>query len=101
MWCFVTCTACYSSCTFNLQCDGHDIKWSYIKDLYMLNAGKSIETPGLCIVPKLKLEHIKFTSFLKMRVDLAAQLRYLFVQNNNYIYHHLLLDVEQYCSKGY
>ena len=42
----------------------------------MLNAGKSIETPGLCIVPKLKLEHIKLTSFSKMRVDLAAQVRY-------------------------
>ena len=51
---------------------------SYIKDLYMLNSGKNTETPGMCVIPKLKLEHIKLTSFSKMRVDLAAQVRYLF-----------------------
>ena len=28
---------------------------------------------GLCLLPKLKLEHIKLTSFSRMRVDLAAQ----------------------------
>ena len=28
---------------------------------------------GVTIVPKLKREHIKLTSFSKMRVDLAAQ----------------------------
>lgn len=28
---------------------------------------------GLCLLPKLKFEHIKLTSFSKMRVDLAAQ----------------------------
>lgn len=28
---------------------------------------------GLCIVPKLKYEHIYLNSFSKMRVDLAAQ----------------------------
>uniref|UniRef100_A0A1X7VJ84 Transposable element P transposase-like GTP-binding insertion domain-containing protein n=1 Tax=Amphimedon queenslandica TaxID=400682 RepID=A0A1X7VJ84_AMPQE len=29
--------------------------------------------PGLALIPKLKYEHIVLTSFLKMRVDLAAQ----------------------------
>ena len=30
---------------------------------------------GLALVPKLKYEHIKLTSFSKMRVDLAAQVK--------------------------
>jgi len=28
---------------------------------------------GIRMIPKVKLEHIKLTSFSKMRVDLAAQ----------------------------
>ena len=28
---------------------------------------------GISILPKLKLEHLKLTSFSRMRVDLAAQ----------------------------
>lgn len=28
---------------------------------------------GLCLVPKIKYEHIYLNSFSKMRVDLAAQ----------------------------
>ena len=30
---------------------------------------------GISLIPKLKLEHVKLTSFSKMRVDLAAQVR--------------------------
>ena len=71
---------------------------SYIKDLYMLNS-KNTETPGMCVIPKLKLEHIKLTSFSKMRVDLAAQVRYTCLVAT-YVYH-LLQSVEQYCSEGY
>ena len=37
------------------------------------NVGASTETPGLSMVPKLKYEHIRLTSFSKMRVDLAAE----------------------------
>ena len=38
------------------------------------DAGKAT---GLAMVPKLKYEHIKLTSFSKMRVDLAAQVHTL------------------------
>lgn len=41
--------------------------------LYKRNAGATTETPGLCLVPKIKYEHVYLTSFSKMRVDLAAQ----------------------------
>ena len=34
---------------------------------------------GVRMVPKLKLEHISLTSFSKMRVDLAAQVKLLLV----------------------
>lgn len=38
--------------------------------LYLKSSGS-----GLSIVPKLKYEHVYLTSFSKMRVDLAAQVR--------------------------
>lgn len=42
-------------------------------DLYRRNAGAITATPGLCLVPKIKYEHVNLTNFSKMRVDLAAQ----------------------------
>jgi len=42
-------------------------------DLYQRNAGAITSTPGLCLVPKIKYEHINLTHFSKMIVDLAAQ----------------------------
>ena len=42
-------------------------------ELYKRNAGAQTTTPGLCLVSKLTYEHIKLTSFSKMRVDLAVQ----------------------------
>ena len=30
---------------------------------------------GVRLIPKIKMEHIKLTSFSKMRVDLAAQVQ--------------------------
>ena len=53
-----------------LQCNGREIKWQ------QRNAGRKTETPGLSIAHKLKYEHIKLTNFSKMRVDLAAQVRF-------------------------
>lgn len=41
--------------------------------IYEANTGAITSTPGLSLVPKLKLEHIRLTNFSKMRVDLAAQ----------------------------
>ena len=52
------------------QNNGHDISWKHLEDLYQDDMGKG---SGVTIVPKLKREHIKLTSFSKMRVDLAAQ----------------------------
>ena len=55
------------------QCNGSNIDWKHVVDLYHRNAGRITETPGLSIVPKLKYEHIHLNNFSKMRVDLAAQ----------------------------
>lgn len=44
--------------------------WKYLEDLYERDVGKG---SGLAMVPKLKLEHIRLTSFSKMCVDLAVQ----------------------------
>ena len=56
-----------------MQCEGKVISWSYIVDLYLRNSGT-----GLSLIPKLKYEHVYLTSFSKMRVDLAAQVRTIF-----------------------
>ena len=60
----------------HIQCNRRDIKWQHIVDLYERNTGRITQTPGLSIAHKLKYEHIKLTSFSKMRVDLAAQVRF-------------------------
>ena len=65
-----------SSSQFHTQCNGKEISWSHLVDLYMCDRGNK-ETPGLVLVPKLKYEHVYLTSFSKMRVDLAAQVCYL------------------------
>ena len=55
------------------------ISWDHIEDLYKLDSGACEgATAGLCLVPKLTYEHIHLTSFSKMRVDLAAQVSYIF-----------------------
>ena len=54
-----------------MQKEGSYIQWKHLVALYNRDRGKAT---GLCIVPKLKFEHVmKLTSFAKMRVDLAAQ----------------------------
>ena len=52
------------------QCNGKDISWGHIEDLYKRDCSKG---SGLRLVPKIKYEHIYLTSYSKMRVDLAAQ----------------------------
>ena len=57
-----------------VQCNGSNILWKHIVDLYYHNSGAHTNAPGVpCLVPKLRYEHIRLTSFSKMRVDLAAQ----------------------------
>ena len=38
-----------------------------------MDSGSVSPTAGLCVVTKLKYEHLYLSSFSKMRVDLAAQ----------------------------
>ena len=53
-----------------LQINGKKIFWSHLENLY-----KAKENPGqgLHLLHKLKFEHVRLTSFSRMRVDLAAQ----------------------------
>ena len=67
---------------FNIQCNGSEIRWKYILDLYLRNTGQITETPGLSLVPKIKYEHVYLTSFSKMRVDLAAEVCMAFYVND-------------------
>ena len=63
----------YQWCDCNTQKDGYYISWQHLVNLYESDKGKG---SGLSLVPKLKFEHIyKLSSFSKMRVDLAAQVR--------------------------
>ena len=61
-----------------LQCDGKELRWRHITDLYHRNTGAIRSAPGLSILPKLSYEHVMLTSFSKMRVDLAAQV-YIYI----------------------
>lgn len=53
-----------------LQCNGKDVSWSHIVKLYERDSATGM---GLHLLPRVKFEHIRLTSFSKMRVDLAAQ----------------------------
>ena len=57
----------------DIQCNGSDMKWKCITDLYVRNTEQVTGTPGLSLMPKIKYEHVHLTRFSKMRVDLAAQ----------------------------
>ena len=48
---------------------------SFLFKLYKRNTGAHTNTPGLSLVPKLKYEHVYLTSFSKMWVNLAAQVK--------------------------
>ena len=49
---------------------------------------------GLSLVPKLKLEHLQLTSFSKMRVDLAAEVRVKCVCKHSLTIHWFAIAVE-------
>ena len=61
-----------------LQIDGQQISWEHLEHLYHHHQGDG-QRPGsgLSVIPKIKREHVKLTSFSKMRVDLAAQVLYI------------------------
>ena len=57
-----------------IQINGQHISWQHLVDLYHRHRGNGMApTSGVAIIHKIKLEHIKLTSYSKMRVDLAAQ----------------------------
>ncbi|KAL5500013.1 hypothetical protein EMCRGX_G011503 [Ephydatia muelleri] len=62
---------CLASKARHLWCNGSDILFQHITDMYYRDREKSM---GLLLLPKIKLEHIQLTPFSRMRVDLAAQL---------------------------
>ena len=56
-----------------MQINGKIIEWKHLRDLYHKVHSMAVQSAGLLLVPKLKMEHIELTSFSQMRVDLAAQ----------------------------
>ena len=60
----------------HLQVRGKNISWQHLMQLYHGGLGAKRNAGGLSLIPKLKYEHLYLTSFSKMRVDLAAQVKY-------------------------
>ena len=58
-----------------IQINGKDISWQHLVRVYEANQGRLTDTPGLCLLHKVKAGHIFLTSFSRMRVDPAAQVR--------------------------
>jgi len=53
------------------------------------------QSSGVTFLPQLKREHVELTSFSRMRVGLAAQVKYV----HTYIfYYNVTLGVKQICS---
>ena len=77
---YVTCSLSFicnhSCCCITQQNNGKSISWSHLTELYHRNTSPGM---GIRIVPKLKFEHISLTLFSKMLVDLAAQVRILWL----------------------
>jgi hypothetical protein len=66
---------CWANPKRKLWNGGKRISWEHLKQLYYQDSGAQRTAGGLSLVPKLKQEHIVLTSFSKMRVDLAVQVR--------------------------
>ena len=66
------------------QCNGREILWDHLKDLYKKDGGAHRNAAGLRLVPKLKYEHVFLTSYSKMRVDLAAQVCTVYMYMHGY-----------------
>ena len=60
-----------------LQKGGQYISWKSIESLYLTESATS--TPGVRLCHKLTKDHVWLTSYTRMRVNLAAQVRILFL----------------------
>ena len=58
------------------QMNGQDISWQHLVRLFERHCTMKHAAPGLSILPRLRYEHLHLTSYSKMRVDLAAQVRH-------------------------
>ncbi len=61
-----------------VQINGQHIVWKQLWDLFGKISGTRDSSCGLSLLPKLKQEHLKLTSFSRMRVDLAAQVTIMY-----------------------
>ena len=53
-----------------IECDGSDILFQHIIDMYYRDREKSM---GLLLLPKIKLEHIQLTPFSRMLLRYFSQ----------------------------
>ena len=56
--------------------NGKHIEWRQLWEIYERLSTMAIQSKGVTLAPKLKLEHLKLTSYSRMRVDLATQIQY-------------------------
>lgn len=56
-----------------MKYDRQDISWKHLIYLYERDVGINRGAPGLRLLPKIKHDHAHLNSFLRVRVDLAAQ----------------------------
>ena len=62
-----------------IQINGQDILWQQLRWLYDAKLSLSDRSKGLFMLKKLSKEHLDLTSFSRMRVDLAVEVRLLSV----------------------
>ena len=75
------------TCTLYQQINGYYISWQHLVDLYDQGKGSCRESPGLNMVHKLKKEHIRLTSYSKMKVNLAVQVRFYTNMSGSFMYY--------------
>ena len=46
-----------------MQINGKIIEWRHLRDLYHKFHSMAVQSAGLLLVPKLKMEHVELTSF--------------------------------------
>ena len=74
--CIIISDSCKYMHAYIMQINGQQISWQHLVDLYHRHRGTGdVPVSGLSMLKKIKYEHIQLTSYSKMRVDLAAQVR--------------------------
>ena len=79
--------------------NGQYIAWDQVRSLYQQLSTMYVNSGGLTLLPKLKLEHVNLTSFSCLRMDLAAQVSVVC----NFVYDSAcdaIVGTEQVCHLG-